>query len=253
MQNIYESDKSVEEYLLFSFGEQEDILPYNFGPEGALHFHQRCVRFAIEKCNLSKGSRALDLGCAVGQASFELARYCSDVVGIDFSSRFIDTANKLKKDGAIAYFCREEGNTGKELVAKIPEHVDRGRVSFYQGDACNLSTDFGKFDVVLLINLIDRLSDPSKCVESLFQFLRPGGTMLIASPYTWIEEYTPSNHWLGGYKAGDSDVKTIDSLKRMLGPQFEFIEKRDLPFLIREHRRKYQWSVSEGSLWRFRH
>ena len=41
--------------------------------------------------------RALDLGCAVGRASFELARYFEDVVGVDYSQAFVDTANELKR------------------------------------------------------------------------------------------------------------------------------------------------------------
>ena len=33
--------------------------------------------------------KALDLGCATGRASFELARHFEQVTGIDFSARFI--------------------------------------------------------------------------------------------------------------------------------------------------------------------
>jgi 2-polyprenyl-3-methyl-5-hydroxy-6-metoxy-1,4-benzoquinol methylase len=33
--------------------------------------------------------RALDIGCAVGRSSFELARNFKEVVGIDFSHRFV--------------------------------------------------------------------------------------------------------------------------------------------------------------------
>ena len=35
---------------------------------------------------------ALDLGCAVGGAAFELARSFSHVLGIDFSHKFIEAA-----------------------------------------------------------------------------------------------------------------------------------------------------------------
>jgi len=38
----------------------------------------------------AKMGRALDLGCAVGRSSFELAREYQEVVGIDISQTFID-------------------------------------------------------------------------------------------------------------------------------------------------------------------
>ena len=31
---------------------------------------------------------------------------------------------------------------------------------------------------------------------------------------------------------------------------FDFIAAKDLPFLIREHARKYQWSVAQATIWR---
>jgi hypothetical protein len=39
-------------------------------------------------------------------------------------------------------------------------------------------------------------------------------------------------------------------LRERLAPAFDFHQALDLPFLIREHRRKYQWSVAEASMWR---
>src|SRR5690242_21207124 len=39
---------------------------------------------------LKKKMKALDLGCAVGRARFELARYFEQVTGVDFSARCIN-------------------------------------------------------------------------------------------------------------------------------------------------------------------
>ena len=33
---------------------------------------------------------------------------------------------------------------------------------------------------------------------------------------------------------------------------FELAEEADVPFMIREHRRKYQWGVSHAMVWRRR-
>ena len=47
-------------------------------------------------------------------------------------------------------------------------------------------------------------------------------------------------------------IGTLASLKELLAPKFLFRGTKDLPFLIREHARKFQWSVSQASLWRRR-
>jgi hypothetical protein len=41
--NVYETNKAVAEYLMFHFGAQKDILPYENGPKEALDFAVRCV------------------------------------------------------------------------------------------------------------------------------------------------------------------------------------------------------------------
>lgn len=77
-----------------------------------------------------------------------------------------------------------------------------------------------------------------------------GGQLIITSPYTWLEEYTPKENWLGGYSAEGQTIDTLDGLKSSLQGSFELVSTQDLPFLIREHARKYQWSVAQASVWR---
>jgi hypothetical protein len=38
-------------------------------------------------------------------------------------------------------------------------------------------------------------------------------------------------------------------LHRHLDKDFTLHERKDLPFLIREHARKFQWSVAEATIW----
>ena len=73
--------------------------------------------------------------------------------------------------------------------------------------------------------------------------------MLITSPYTWMTDFTDKRNWLGGFEREGQRVKTIDTLKDILKDEFNLLQCSDLPFLIKEHTRKYQWSVAQGSLW----
>lgn len=59
------------------------------------------------------------------------------------------------------------------------------------GDGCNLPVELGQFGCVLAGNLICRLPDPIKFFKRLPSLVVPGGIVVITSPYTWLEEYTP--------------------------------------------------------------
>ena len=250
--NPYESDRLLAEYLLFHYGRAEEVMPYAFGPVGGLDFAVRAVTECIEPAKLPARARALDLGCAVGRSSFELARFCGGVVGIDFSQRFVAACETLRREGSVAYERIEEGVLTSRCEARVPDDVDRGRVQFEVGDACDLRPDLGTFDVALLINLVDRLPQPQRCLDRLPTLLNPGGQLVIASPYTWLTEYTPREQWLGGFSRDGQEVRGFDALREILRPDFEFIRVVELPFVIREHARKFQWSVSLAGVWQRR-
>jgi putative 4-mercaptohistidine N1-methyltranferase len=250
--NIYETDRLLAEYLLFHYGEDREVLPWTFGPAEALRYPVRCVSECFDLSRLPANGRALDLGCAVGRSSFELARHCSEVVGIDFSHRFIEAATQLRDRREVRYVRRDEGELGPTLIARVPQDIDAIRARFEQGDAMDLRQDLGAFDAVLLANLIDRLRDPRRCLARLPALVKPGGQLVITSPYTWLEEFTPCANWLGGFLRDGQPASTRETLQTILAADFEFVGAKDLPFLIREHQRKFQWSVAEATLWRRR-
>ena len=84
----YESDTLLHEYLLLHFGAEADTLPFRssskpVGPRDAIRFPQRCGELVSEwaqRLQLPTLS-ALDIGCAVGGSTFELAKTFDRVVG----------------------------------------------------------------------------------------------------------------------------------------------------------------------------
>ena len=99
-------------------------------------------------------------------------------------------------------------------------------------------------------NLIDRLYEPAKFLTMVHERLNQGGLLLLASPYTWLEEHTKREHWVGGFKRDGENFTTLDGLKEMLGSHFRLLgEPQQVPFVIRETRRKFQHTLSEVTLW----
>lgn len=249
MSGFYESERAVSEYLFFHYGDPSKLLPWDFGPRNGLNYPVRCVSELIDADLLGEGARGLDLGCAVGRSTFELARHCEDVIGIDYSHRFVEEATAMKETGRHEYEYLIEGKLMAREVAVVPDGIERNRVSFEKGDAGSLRDGLGVFDVVLMANLLCRLPDPAQCLSQMPGLIKPGGQLLITTPSTWLEEYTASEKWLGGFERDGKAVRTFDSLQSILSDDFDLRMKTDLPFLIREHERKFQWSVAEGSAW----
>ena len=122
--------------------------------------------------------------------------------------------------------------------------------SSVQGDADNLKPQFTGYDLVLAANLIDRLQDPRRFLETIHERLHPGGVLVIASPYTWLEEFTEKENWLGGYRKAGEPYVTLDALRDLLSSHFVMLDApQDLEFVIRETRRKFQHTVAELTVW----
>lgn len=242
--NPYETDELLGQYLDFHYGPGHFDVP---------NYPKACIEQALAHHTGTTG-RALDLGCAVGRSSFELARRFDEVIGIDLSRRFIDSATRLAEQGQIPYQVTLEGElTERRTVdlAALELSGTAGRTRFQIGDACALDDTLGHFDLVFAGNLIDRLPDPAAFLAQLSGLIRPGGLLMITSPYTLLPEFTPRERWIGGFERNGQPVRMLDGLRHHLEPDFVLLEPtRDIPFVIRETARKYQHTVAEASLWR---
>jgi 5-histidylcysteine sulfoxide synthase/putative 4-mercaptohistidine N1-methyltranferase len=243
-EDIYETDDLVAQYCEFHFGADYHGVP-NF------------PKTVADLCGEIAGGRAgrvLDLGCATGRSTFEMARWADHVTGIDFSARFIGVGHEMREKGYIRYAIPDEGELvsyHEKSLREFSLEETRDRVEFWQGDAHNLKERFTGYDLVLACNLIDRLSDPALFLERITGRINPGGLLVILSPYTWLEEFTPPDKWLGGKKVDGENVTTLAGLQAALEPVFTPVgDPRDVEFVIRETRRKFQHSISQLSAWR---
>jgi 5-histidylcysteine sulfoxide synthase/putative 4-mercaptohistidine N1-methyltranferase len=241
---LYETDQLVTQYLEF-----------HFGPEalGVPNFPRACVEAAVRHVPEDRRRKCLDIGCSVGRSAFEFARFFQHVDAVDFSARFIQSGVRLQQGSDLIYEIPTEGELTLSRTISLDRMglVDVGsRVLFMQGDACNLKTIYAGYDLVFAGNLIDRLYDPALFLDGIAARIPAGGLLVITSPYTWLEEYTPKSKWIGGRREHGEPLTTLMGLTRSLEPRFSLVHREDVPFVIRETARKHQHSVAEMTVWR---
>jgi len=222
-------------------------------PLGVPNFPRACVAATMPHVPADRRRRCLDIGCSVGRSALEFARHFDHVDAIDFSARFIQAGVRLQQGDEVLYEIPTEGElTTPRAVAldRLDLAATAGRVVFMQGDACNLKALFTGYDLVFAGNLVDRLYDPAAFLRDVGRRVLPGGLLVLTSPYTWLEEYTPKDKWLGGRREHGEPLPTLTGITRELADSFTLVHRQDIPFVIRETARKHQHTVAEMTVWR---
>lgn len=245
VESYYDTEEIVRQYLFFHYAEGSEQLPWSFGPVSALGFPQRCVEEGFELSRLPRDGRGLEIGCGVGRAAYALAERMQSVLALDYSAAFIAAARALQQQGNLQIAVPQTGKI-EQAVTVVRPAGDPERIRFEQGDAMHLPESMGKFDAVLAANLLCRLSQPVRFLQRLPELVLPGGQLVLTTPNTWLESFTAAEYWLG---ATPETGEPLEALKQQLLPHFELARVWDMPFLIREHSRKYQWSVAQASRW----
>ena len=159
----------------------------------------------------------LDVGCAVGRTSLELARRIDDLVlGLDLHFGMVSLAARLLR-GETAQAPRRRsgvvyGRRGVQLAGSVLEEGAE-RVDFWLCDALALPFPDGTFAGTLALNVLDCLASPFEGLQQMARTLRVGGTLSMCSPYDWSTGATPFEGWLGGHS--DRGVDGGDAARRL--------------------------------------
>lgn len=269
---ILETRAAVDRLLLTHYGGQrpQDVLPDLFlnSPDNnilrlALEYPSKlallCERHCTALCDFTGefgDATALDIGCGVGATTFELSRAFIRVIGLDSTKTYINAAKTLKDRGWMRYTSTTEGELTSEHSSVVAEDIERNRVNFaVVGNLSSIPRDFiGPHDAVLASNVLCRVHDPLKFIAQLQKIVRPGGVVVLSSPYDWKESCTPRNNWLGGFKGRDGkEFQSAERLKAAMKGEFELIAEEELPFLLgREHGRRYEVGLAHATVWKRR-
>lgn len=206
-ERYYRQQATRDEYVAFHYPDA-DPLPAFLGPRSP-PLSER-YPFAVRKM-WRPARRALDVGAACGRITYDLACDHGHATGVDLARELLDAAVDAR--------------------ARLDLPANAG---FAVADALALPFPDGAFDTVVAANLIDRVPDPARALAEAARVTAPGGLLLVGSPYTWKEEFTPRARWLGRIGDGGAEVR------ERLGRAFAREAETDLLFFIPHHARSGQ-------------
>jgi 2-polyprenyl-3-methyl-5-hydroxy-6-metoxy-1,4-benzoquinol methylase len=102
-------------------------------------------------------TRVLDVGCAGGDITLEIAAHGYQVKGIDFDPRRLETARRLS----------------------AAEGMD---VPFEESDAARLSRSGEEYDLIILGEILEHFWEPWRILEEMAALCRPGAHFIATTP-----------------------------------------------------------------------
>jgi SAM-dependent methyltransferase len=238
-QGYYELPSTRDEYLALHFP-GDDPLPDLLG-DAAPPLEER-YPFAVRRLwPAAPGGQALDVGAACGRVTFDLAADHAEAWGVDRSHSLVAAAREIQATGRARYRTVVEGDLCRAWDVAV-EPVPNAR--FAVADAMDLPFSDRRFDTVVALNLVDRVPDPIRALDELGRVTAPGGTLLVGSPYTWLDSFTPRTRWLGGFLRDGTPVRGADAVRAHLAPAFILDREEQLPFFIAHHARSGQLGLA---------
>jgi len=245
-QAMYDEELTVGQYLDFHFG------PSSSYPSACA---ARCIA-AARDLGVPLG-RALEVGGGPGRAAIELSRAFDHVDSGDYSSRFVELGQSLINDGELRWqsLVDRTAGTTEERCVRAEDLKVGGSVTFSKVDAQAMPEELTGYDLVCGFNLIDEVARPKDFLSGVKSRLNPDGLLVLSSPYSWAEEFTSKENWLGGFKYGDNDgPSTYEGIKALLTEHgfVEALPAEEIQFRIDElgNGRKSQQTRAQMTFWR---
>src|ERR1700690_1024253 len=139
----------------------------------------------------------VELGAAAGGVTRALAdRFDTPVLGVDLSAPLARFAARALRGGTLRYPLRLAGTAYEDRQITIPPPL-RDNARFWLADAMVPPLEPGCAGLVVALNLLDVVSDPAALLRSAAALLRPGGHLLLCTPFDWSIAATPAGAWLG--------------------------------------------------------
>ncbi len=140
---------------------RDRIADVYYGRAQSAESQEACRERVHWMCRQVVGHRVLDIGCSQGVTAIILAREGRQVLGLDIEEAPIADARRA--------------------LAEEPPAV-RQRVEFRVADAFSVELDAHAFDTVLLGEVLEHLTDPTRVLERICAWLVPEGRLVVTVP-----------------------------------------------------------------------
>ncbi len=176
----------------------------------------RCLHAGLERVAARLDQPILDIGCAVGRSTFELAETSTELVlGIDTNFSMLRLAQQVLSDRKLRYPRRRIGIVydRREFAVDFPamEQVD-----FWACSGLSLPFQSNRFGLVVGLQVLDSVGSPHGLLSAIADVLHLGGSTILASPYDWSPAATPLEAWIGGHSQRSTTRGAAEPLLRSL-------------------------------------
>ena len=250
--NQYETDTAVCQQLESHYGSEYFNIA-NYAKTLANAVISATEEFVIKvDGNLAK---CLDLGCSVGRTSFEMSTAFEHIDSVDFSAHYIQHGVQLQNEGSVRYTLKNEGDIVefKEISLNNLDINPLKNIYFSQGDASNLKAKYGQYDVILAQHVVEKSYDPALFLSGVHQRLNSKGLLIVASDYSFNENVTDKNKWIGGLKINGENVTGFDGLLERLATNFTLVDEHEIPKLLVNNKRQHIMSSIHVTVWQLNH
>lgn len=187
----------------------------------------------------------LDAGCSVGRTTFEFAQRTDDLVlGVDIDFSMLRLAADVLRHGRVRYARRRVGMLYDRREFPVSfENTDN--VDFWACDATALPFVQETFSAAISLNVLDCVQSPLDLLRSLQRVLKPGGQLVLSTPYDW-SGVTPPDAWIGGHSPRSPGGGASEHVLRdLLTPGARAVSidglrltaEREVPWQVRLHDR----------------
>lgn len=220
-------------YLDAHWGDRAEPRPD--GPGGG--FAARAIIDKIAERAARRVGAAVELGCSTGRIVAELAAGADAVVGIDLHFGAVRRARRLLDGEQVEYPRRAIGRRYTAArVAAGDRAVPAERRLLVCGDALDPPLIPQAFDRVVALNMLDSVASPRQLLSVIDGLCRPGGEVIVSSPYAWQSSVMADGERLGGL---DPAADLVALLRGGVGlaSRYEIEDEEDLPWTLRRDAR----------------
>ncbi len=159
----------------------------------------------------------LDVGCAVGRSTFDIASRTDDLaIGVDLNFAALRMAERVARTGKLIHPQRRVGLVYDRREYPV-ELAGRDRASFWACDALNLPFADDLFHGAISFNVVDCIASPLDHLAELGRVVRSGKEVMLATPYDWAATATAVEAWIGGHsQRAEGHGSSVLEMRRIL-------------------------------------